>query len=152
MSRNLILIIAIVLLVIIGSVALLARQRQAKTTDAATGTEQVAKDDVTPPTVTDSDATATPWAGAIVVTYDGTRFSPQSVTVAPGTTVAFTNDSTRSMWVASDPHPTHTNFSDFDAKRAYTPGQSYSFTFDKAGTFTFHDHLNSSVRGTVSVK
>jgi plastocyanin len=168
MSRNFTIIIAILLLVIIGSVALIARQRQTNTTTATTESERIALeetaspdndqlDTATSPTVeatptTTSTPSQTATTSTTAIAYDGSNFSPRSLTVAPGTTVTFTNNSSRSMWVASDPHPAHTNLSSFDADRAYAAGQSYTYTFDKAGTFTFHDHLNSAARGSIIVQ
>jgi plastocyanin len=55
------------------------------------------------------------------------------------------------MWVASNPHPAHTDYSAFDAKKGYAPGESYSYTFTETGTFPFHDHLHSSLGGTIIV-
>lgn len=96
------------------------------------------------PSKTDSDETT--------VTYNGSSFSPASVTVKPGTKVNFVNQSSSPMWVASDPHPVHTDFSAFDASRGYTQGQTYSFTFDQAGQYGYHNHLNSGSTGVVVVE
>jgi plastocyanin len=83
------------------------------------------------------------------VSYDSDGFSPEGITVEAGTKVTWTNNSGSDMWVASNPHPVHTDFSSFDQKKA---GDSYSFTFDKAGTYDYHNHLNSSDTGSVVVK
>lgn len=89
---------------------------------------------------------------AATVTYTASGFSPRSVTVKSGSTVAFKNESSGELWVASDPHPIHTGLLGFDAKKGIASGQTYSFTFTKAGTFGFHDHLNPSHTGTVVVE
>ncbi len=86
------------------------------------------------------------------VHYTDDGYSPKETEVSVGSTVTFVNDSTQSMWTASDPHPVHTNFSAFDAKRGYKQGESYSFTFAKAGTYTYHNHLVPGDTGTVTVK
>lgn len=83
------------------------------------------------------------------VSYDSDGFSPEGITVEAGTKVTWTNNSGSDMWVASNPHPVHTDFSSFDQKKA---GDSYSFTFEKAGTYDYHNHLNSSDTGSVVVK
>ena len=56
------------------------------------------------------------------------------------------------MWVASAPHPTHTNYPGFDAKQGVASGEKYSFTFDKAGSWNYHDHLIPSNFGTIVVE
>jgi plastocyanin len=68
------------------------------------------------------------------------------------------------MWVASDPHPIHNGYdgttvqqhcaagyagpAPFDECAA---GTSFTFTFDKVGTWGYHDHLDHSVMGTITV-
>ncbi|HBB37440.1 MAG: Plastocyanin [Candidatus Moranbacteria bacterium GW2011_GWC1_45_18] len=87
-----------------------------------------------------------------VIEYTDSGFSPQSVTVKISDTVAFTNNSSGEMWVASAPHPVHTDYPELDAKRAYTKGETYSFTFEKTGTWKFHNHLNPTKFGSVTVQ
>ena len=41
------------------------------------------------------------------IRYNGTIFSPQSVTIARGGTVTWINDSSSRMWVATARHPDH---------------------------------------------
>lgn len=100
-------------------------------------------------------ATETPGTsvtGEVKVTYDGSKFMPAKVTVKPGTKVNFVNQSSGPMWVASDPHPVHTDFSALDAHKGYIQGQTYSFTFDQEGEYGYHNHLNSVASGTVVVE
>jgi len=89
----------------------------------------------------------------IVVTYDGSTFSPKTVTIKKGETVTFINESGGGMSVASDPHPTHTNYPAFDQYKSSEKGQkSYTFVFDKIGSWGYHNHLNSGATGTVVVE
>ena len=85
------------------------------------------------------------------VVYDGKAFSPASLTVKAGDTVVFKNNSTSAFWPASGPHPTHTNYPEFDPKKAIPAGGSWSFVFTKVGTWPYHNHLNSSQFGTIIV-
>ena len=78
-------------------------------------------------------------------------FSPATLTVTKGTSVTFVNKSGRSVEVASDPHPTHTNLKGFESD-ALRDGASFSFTFDKAGTWGYHDHLRPSMTAKVVVQ
>lgn len=96
------------------------------------------------------------------VTYDGKSFSPSEVTIKKGGTVTWTNSGSGRMWVASAQHPTHmiyagTSREDHCPDTAGTAfdqcagGSSYSFTFEKAGTWNYHDHINATVFGKVKV-
>lgn len=51
-----------------------------------------------------------------VVTYTDSGFSPNNLTIKNGQTVTFKNEGPGDMWVASAPHPTHTDYPEFDAK------------------------------------
>lgn len=86
------------------------------------------------------------------VSYANAGFSPGVVTVPSGTTVVFENNSSRNMWVASDPHPVHSDLPEFDSRRGVGPGESYEFTFTRVGSWGYHDHLNPQHGGTVIVE
>lgn len=98
------------------------------------------------------DATMETAKQPTVVTYTGDGFSPSSVTIKVGDVVKFVNGSSLAMWVASAPHPSHTNYPEFDQKTAVDKGMSYEFTFTKAGTWKYHNHRSASDSGTVIVK
>lgn len=86
------------------------------------------------------------------VTIDATgNFSPPSVKVKKGAKVTWTNRSQNPVWPASAPHPTHQLYPGFDALRGLGFGEEYSFTFDRVGSWKYHDHLNPSKTGTVEV-
>ncbi len=112
---------------------------------------------------------ATSDAGApaeAAITYTNNGFSPANITVAQGATVIFQNNSSNAFWPASNVHPLHTLYdgttlqehcanptaATFDACGPIQPGASWSFTFEKAGTWGFHNHLNPSEGGTVTVR
>lgn len=85
----------------------------------------------------------------INVTVDG--FSPSQVSIKIGDTVEFTTSRTKPFWPASDLHPTHTIYPEFDPRHPIDSGSSWSFRFDKAGTWKFHDHLSPEFTGFVVV-
>jgi plastocyanin len=107
-----------------------------------------------------------PAAKENVVTYTNSGYSPSTLTIKKGETVTFKNQSSFSMWPASDMHPTHRVYSGtslsehcpdttgtaFDACKGYLPGESWSFTFNKVGTWNYHDHLNPGNTGTIIVE
>lgn len=87
-----------------------------------------------------------------VVTYTDEGFSPSVTNIEQGETVTFRNESDRSLWVASAPHPQHTDYPEFDMKEGKPRGGTYSFVFDKAGEWKFHNHLFPSHFGTINVQ
>ncbi|MBI4250375.1 hypothetical protein HY622_02195 [Candidatus Uhrbacteria bacterium] len=101
--------------------------------DTATSTEPAKESPVSPTTIL----------------YNGNTFAPSSVTIKVGQTVVFRSTGSASMWVASDPHPVHTDLSGFDQQ---TIGEEYSFPFQKAGTYRFHNHLAPSHGGIIVVQ
>ncbi len=85
----------------------------------------------------------------MLVTYSDNGYSPQTLTIKMGQTVTFKNESSEPMWTASNPHPIHTLYPDFDARKPYASGESYSFTFLQKGEWRYHDHLDPSKIGTI---
>lgn len=102
----------------------------------------------------------TPAVEEKVATYTDSGYSPSTITVKKGEAVTFKNQSSRSMWTASAVHPTHRGYpttggcisSTFDACQGIQPGNSWSFTFDIAGTWKYHDHLNPGDTGAIVVE
>jgi len=90
-------------------------------------------------------------SGVTIISYTNDGFVPEDQTVAIGATVRFVNNSSVSMWVASDDHPTHKELPEFDNKQGVGPGETYEFTFEEAGKWKYHDHLNPNAEGTISV-
>ena len=78
-------------------------------------------------------------------------FSPQSITIQKGDTVTFKTDRNESFWPASNLHPTHTIYSEFDPKKPVPANETWSFIFDKIGKWTYHDHLFPFYRGEITV-
>ncbi len=85
----------------------------------------------------------------VLYTKDG--YEPNLLEVPVGSRVEFKNVSDIPMWTASDPHPIHSDFAEFDARHDYDSGESYVFQFIKPGTFGFHNHEKSIDRGIVRV-
>lgn len=87
----------------------------------------------------------------VVQLFEG-FFSAPEITVPVGATVGFVNLSLGKMWIASNPHPVHTDLHGFDAGRAYGLEEIYEYTFTKPGTFGYHNHMNPSIGGTIIVR
>lgn len=94
-----------------------------------------------------------------MVTYTDSGYSLATLQVKKGETVTFKNQSSQSMWTASAAHPTHRVYpttggclgSTFDSCKGFQPGDSWSFKFDIAGTWKYHNHLDPSDNGTIYV-
>jgi len=117
------------------------------TTDATTVTEP-AKATTSASVEIKSDKATT---RTYTVEMRGDGFSPTSLTIKKGDVVTFKNVGSNSHWPASAPHPIHTDYIEFDSKSEVAPGQSWSFTFDKVGSWRYHDHLNSGETGVITV-
>jgi plastocyanin len=121
-------------------------------------------------TTTNANTTAHPNAAtssasmSAMVMYDGTSFSPTSVTIARGGTVTWM-DTSGTMLIASDPQPLNNGYDETTQSQhcvagytgptpfdACTPGTQFTFTFDKTGSWSYHDAFNGVVGGTVIVQ
>ncbi len=79
-------------------------------------------------------------------------FKPAQITVKKDTIIRFKNVGETGMWPASNPHPNHTDYQDFDARRTVKPGEVYEFRFKNVGTWGFHDHLSPGLTGRIVVQ
>ena len=77
---------------------------------------------------------------------------PATVTIERGDTVVFANESAEDMWPASDVHPTHELYPGFDARRGVASGRSWSYTFERPGRWTYHDHLSPETTAAIVVR
>jgi plastocyanin len=90
--------------------------------------------------------------GGNVVKIEDDGFHPQTLTIKAGDTVKFENKSSDDAWPASNVHPTHLLYPGFDAKKPLLPGDTYSFTFTKTGSWGYHNHLEPDIQGTIVVQ
>jgi plastocyanin len=70
-------------------------------------------------------------------------FSPDQMTVAPGTTVTWVND-------GQQPHTSTADDGTWDSG-TLQPGDDYSFTFDQPGTYTYHCSVHPDMTATITV-
>lgn len=80
-----------------------------------------------------------------------TGYAPAEITIMVGDTIVWMNDSDVHHWPASDIHPTHSIYPEFDPLEPIGPGESWAFTFKKVGEWRFHDHIRANLKGTVTV-
>lgn len=86
-------------------------------------------------------ATAQP-AGNAAVTISGFEFNPGTLTVKTGTSVTWTNQDTAPHTISA---------SSFSSQRL-NKGDSYTFKFDKAGTYDYSCGIHPSMKGKVIVE
>jgi plastocyanin len=74
----------------------------------------------------------------------GSTFSPKSVTITEGDTITWVNRDNANHQILADKGQF--------VSAILRPRQTFSFTFNAAGTYTYKDELNTRLRGTVVVK
>ena len=134
-------IIIVVLVVIVAGVAAVALTRNKKAPATSSTPPPTTSSSSTTSTSTNSSSTATD-----SVTIQNFAFSPASITVKVGTKVTWTNKDGVSHSITAD------------TASAYAPdgqlfgqNQTFSFTFSKAGTYTYHCTPHPYMHGTVVV-
>ena len=90
-----------------------------------------------------ASASTSPAASTGRVTIKNFAFGPQTTTVPSGTTVTWTNSDASAHTVMSD--------TSAFASGSLATGQTYAFTFAKAGTYTYHCAIHNYMTGTVVV-
>jgi plastocyanin len=116
------------------------------TTAAPTNTPTTAPTNTptTAPTNTPTTAsTTTPTSNGNSVTIMNFAFSPGTLTVKTGTKVTWMNKDTVTHTVTADQGA-------FDSG-ALSPGNSFSFTFNKAGTYSYHCNIHHFMMATIIV-
>ncbi len=95
------------------------------------------------------------------VFYTDSGFQPQTIEIEQGETVTWLDRSSNPMWVASNRHPSHTQYDGNSLSQhcgsgeepfdQCEPGEVFSFTFEKQGTWQYHNHKAAGDQGTVVV-
>jgi plastocyanin len=86
---------------------------------------------------------------SVTIHMPATGFDPEKITIKKGDKVCFVNDDPEARWPASNIHPTHEIYPEFDPKTVVRSGETWCFTFTKAGIWNYHDHLFPEFSGTV---
>lgn len=80
--------------------------------------------------------------GGAIVKMTKNGFEPEEIKIKKGQTVTWVNEDTDFHWPASNLHPTHQIYPEFDSRKPLAPGEHWSVTFEKTGEWRCHDHLN----------
>lgn len=154
MKRSAVLITIVVVVALIAGAFALTRKSNTvgtkPTTQAPADSTNTSETSDTPAQPTDQQAANLANAEA-TITYNGSGFSLNKVTVKSGSTITIKNDSTKPLDFASDPHPVHTANAELNVG-SVAAGQSKTFTVTKTGTFGYHNHDSPGEKGTITVE
>lgn len=78
------------------------------------------------------------------ISIQNATFSPNNLTVRSGTNIQWINNDNKQHQIASD--------SGAFQSPVLNPGDSYNFYFAKSGIYGYHDALNSTITGTITVQ
>lgn len=88
---------------------------------------------------------------AATITYTDSGFSPATITVHSGDTIAIKNTSATQLDFESGPHPGHTSDTELNVGTVQS-GKTETVTVTTKGEFSVHNHLNPSDTATVRVQ
>ncbi|MDO8572222.1 MAG: hypothetical protein Q7S11_00460 [bacterium] len=150
--------IVVLILVVLGGWYLYSVQTVSAPVVPSVETQMTAGTNTSAPTTSSASMSAT-------VKFTSSGFSPGTVTIVKGGTVTWVDESGSSMWIASAMHPAHLLYDNTSKDEHCAPGYTgptpldqclsganYSFTFNKIGTWKYHNHANESQFGTVIVQ
>ncbi len=89
--------------------------------------------------------------GDVTIKMGNDEYSPQNISIKKGAKITFVNNSDSLRWPASDLHPSHLIYSEFDSKQPVEKGGSWTLQFDKTGEWGYHDHLAPYITGMIKV-
>lgn len=99
------------------------------------------------------------------IEFNSNGLNPSDLIINKGNTITWLNKDSVEHWPASAFHPTHTVYPEsdikkcgtseekniFDACRGLKQGESFVFKFNEKGTWYYHDHLDPSLHGKITV-
>lgn len=143
-SKNLIITVVVILILAAGYYFLSSKNT------ANVSTQQVSTEAPSPTPQAASEGAMMEKETIVKITSTG--FSLKSVTIKVGESVTWQNGDSSSHTVNSDTHPTHTLFPILNQVGLIKSGEIKSVKFSAVGAYTYHDHLNPSLTGSVTVE
>jgi plastocyanin len=89
-----------------------------------------------------TDPTSGDASGSVTITIENFAFSQPETLAAGGTVTVTNNDSATHTWTSDD---------DLFNSSGIDPGDSFEFTFDEAGTYTFFCSIHPNMTGSITV-
>ena len=142
-------IIAVVVIAIIG-VGYLLIKGYSKEPTVSVVDKQTATSSVTP-----SAGVGEQSKSSTTITYNSSGFSPSNVTIKTGGTITWVNDSDSEIQIGANPHPIHTGNKEMSGGGfvlTLASGEQAAVTITKTGSHGYHNHLNSSQGGSITVE
>lgn len=93
----------------------------------------------------------TPAPSETTIVFTDSGFDPSNYEVAVGGTVTVQNDSSSSLEFSSDSHPTHQDNPELNTE-VIEPGETTTFVAETEGEWGFHDHLDHTKTGILTVR
>ena len=125
------------------TMATLGTSTSASQTNVSQGSTTIGSMPHVSPQVTKKPAPAIP-ARTTTITIKNYMFGPQTVTIKKGTTVIWTNTDIAKHTVTADDGSGPTS-------KFFGQGESYSYTFSKAGIYTYHCEPHPYMTATITV-
>lgn len=145
MPRGLLIGIVIAALAIAGLVVFVLSGQPAEAPNSADNQAETS----TGSTEQDSEVTPNP-SERMTITFTDNGFEPRVLTVKKDTVITVKNESSRSVQFSSDDHPAHRDNTEMNLG-VLSPGESDSYAATTVGEWGYHDHLNESKTGTITV-
>jgi plastocyanin len=134
-------IVIIILAIIIGGIAIAAKNNNNNSDNSSKTPQNTAPSS---PSNTSNNTPAPPSSSASSVTIQNMTFTPASISVKKGTIVTWKNNDNLAHTVTADSGKGPNS-------STVSPGDTYSFTFTKVGTFKYHCSIHPDMHGTVTV-
>jgi plastocyanin len=93
---------------------------------------------------------------SVIIVYTDAGFSPSSQDVTPGTTVTWSNQSSRKLWVVEADEsgadcPLSPDAQALNSCRAISPGESFSYTAPAPGSISYANQEHQDDTGVIVV-
>lgn len=134
----------LLLALLVSSVFSAGCQKSSSTSTTDNGSSsQTQKQPPTPEKAHEGDGQKSTAAESATVTIKSDGFDPQDVTVKSGGTITWKNESGHDAQLHIDGGSPGDTFGN---------GQTHEEKFDTAGSYSYHNHLSSSMSGTITVE
>ena len=100
----------------------------------------------------DSGATESAAMEKNVVKISSSGFLPKDITIKAGEEVTWVNEDSIDHQVNSVVHPTHQVYPPLNTVNLLKSGEKESLSFPDTGVYKYHDHLNPTLFGSVTVE
>lgn len=143
MTKQIIASILISIIILIGAIFFIStRQKTASPSSQVT---------VTPTPTSIVDIVKELKKNEVNISFTDKGFVPQTVTIKSGMAIRWKNESGETASVNSDDHPANRKFPELNLGR-FAKNESLTHTFSKPGTYTYHNHLTPTQKGTIIVQ